>query len=89
MKNEETLALAKELLSELPGLYRVGVGRKSVYERQTRWKESDTDEFVVQRLHKARVPSFYDAGSSFPDIDQGEYDEPPATRDLLKLLEEL
>jgi hypothetical protein len=49
--------------------------------------ERGTDEFLVQRLHETRVPTFYDAGSSFPE-EQWEYDEPPA-RDLLKLLEEL
>jgi len=88
-ENKETEILVKEFLFALPGLYRVGMGRNSVWERQTRWKEGDTDEFLVQRLHKARVPSFYDAGSSFPLTSQGEGDKQPAIRDVLKLLEEL
>ena len=88
-ENEETEALARELLSALPGLYRVGMGRNSVWERQTRWKEYDADGFLVQRLHKARVPSFYDAGSSLPLISQGEGDRQPAIGDVLLLLKEL
>ncbi|KAF9648603.1 hypothetical protein BDM02DRAFT_2236047 [Thelephora ganbajun] len=88
-ESEETEALVKEFLLALPGLYRVGMGRNSVWERQTRWKENDTDEFFVQRLHKARVPFFYDAGSSLPLTSQGECDKQPAIRDVLKLLEEL
>ena len=88
-ENEETEALAKEFLSALPGLYRVGVGRNSVWERQARWKEGDTDEFCVQRLHRASAPSFYDAGSSLPLMNQEEGDKHPAIRDVLGLLEEL
>ena len=81
--------LAKELLSELPGLCRIGIGRNSVWEQQTRWKEGDNNVFHVQRLHRARVPSFYDAGSSHPSIDLGAYDEYPAIKDVLGLLETL
>jgi len=88
-ESEETESFVKELLSALPGLYRVGMGRNSVWERQTRWKEDDADEFPVQRLPKARVPSFYDAGSSLPLANQEEGDKRPAIRDVLKLLEEL
>ena len=82
----EMEGLAKELLSELPGLYRVGIGRNSVWERQTRWKEDHSDVFHVQRLHKASIPSFYDAGSSRPFV---KYDEYPAIKDVLKILEGL
>ena len=90
-KSKETEGLVKELLSALPGLSRVGVGRGCVWERQTRWKEGDTDEFFVQMLHKAKVPSFYDAGSSLPFTmgTHGEPDEHPEIKDVLKLLEEL
>ena len=88
-ENEETEVLMKEFLRALPGLHRVGMGRNSVWERQTRWKEGDTDEFLVQRLHKARVPPFYDAGSSFPFVLQGEGEKQPAIGGVLKLLEEL
>ena len=88
-ENEETKGLVKELLSKLPGLHRVGVGRNSVWERQTRWKEGDNDEFRIQRLHQVRVPSFYDTGSSHPIVDVGKYDEHPAIKDVLKLLGEL
>lgn len=88
-ESEETEVLMKELLSALPGLYRVGIGRNSVWERQTRWKEGDTDELLVHRLHRARVPSFYDAGSSFPLAYEGEGDKKPAIKDVLRLLEEL
>ena len=87
-ENEETEVLVKGLLLALPGLYRVGMGKNSVWERQTRWKEDDTDEFFVQRLPRARAPSFYDAGSSFPLTNQG-VDKPPAISDVLRLLEEL
>lgn len=88
-ESEETEVLAKELLSALPGLYRVGMGRNSVWERQTRWKEHDANEFLVQRLHKARVPAFYDAGSSLPLTNLGEGDRRPAVGDVLVLLREL
>lgn len=88
-ESEETEALVKECLSALPGLYRVGMGKNSVWERQTRWKEGDNDEFLVQRLHKARVPPFYDAGSSFPLPNQGEGDKQPTIKGVLKLLEQL
>ena len=88
-ENEETETLAKELLSALPGLYRVGMGRNSVWERQTRWKEHDVDEFHVQRLHRARVPPFYDAGSSLPLTNLGEGDKRSAIGDVLMLLKEL
>ena len=81
--------LAKVLLSELSSLYRVGIGRNSVWERQTRWKEGDNNELHVQTLHRARVPSFYDAGSSHPLVDLGVWDEYPAAKDVLKLLKEL
>ena len=87
-ENEETEALVKELLSAFPSLYRVGVGKNSVWERQTRWKEDGTDEFPVQRLHVATVPAFYDAGSSLPLGTHGG-DDKPAVRDVLELLEEL
>lgn len=88
-ESEETKGLVKEIFSKLPGLYRVGVGRNSVWERQTRWREGDNDESLIQRLHQARVPSFYDAGSSHPLVDAGRYDEHPAIKDVLKLLGEL
>jgi len=88
-ESEETEARAKELLSTLPGLYRVGMGRNSVWERQTRWKEYGADEFHVQRLHRARVPSFYDAGSSLPLTNLGEGDKRSAIGDVLMLLKEL
>ena len=81
--------LAKEFLSALPGLSRVGIGRSSVWERQTRWKEYDTDELFVQRLHRTGVPPFYNAGSSLPLTNQGEGDQQPAIRDVLRWLEEL
>jgi hypothetical protein len=87
-KNKETEGLVKELLSALPCLCRVGIGRNSVWERQTRWEEGVTDEFFVQRLHKAIVPSFYDAGLSLPPADE-ESDERPRIEDVLELLEEL
>jgi hypothetical protein len=87
-EGEETEELVKEFLSGLPGLYRVGMGRNSVWERRTRWKtEDDSDEVLVQRLHKSIVPPFYDAGSSLPGTSQGQYDEQPAIKDVLKLLE--
>ena len=79
----------KEFLSALPDLYRVGMGRNSVWERQTRWKENDTDGLFVQRLHEARAPPFYDAGSSLPLATQAGVDGQPAIRDVLRLLEEL
>jgi hypothetical protein len=85
-ESEETEVLAKELLSALPGLYRVGMGRNSVWERQTRWKEYDVDKFLVQRLHSARVPPFYDAGSSLPWTNLGEGDGQPAIGNVLMLL---
>ena len=88
-ESKETEALVKEVLSALPGLYRVGMGKNSVWERQTRWKEDGTDEFFAQRLPRARVPSFYDAGSSLPLENQEEDDKRPAIRDVLILLEKL
>ena len=88
-ESKETEALVKELLSALPGLYRVGMGKNSVWERQTRWKENGTDGFFAQRLPRARVPSFYDAGSSLPLANQEEGDKRPAIRDVLILLEKL
>lgn len=89
-ESEETGDLVKEFLSEFPSLYRVGIGRNSVWERRTRWKEGDSDEFLVQRLHGAVVPSFYDAGSSFPLSNLGEHDHTyPAITDVLGVLEEL
>ena len=88
-ESEEMKGLAKELLSELPGLYRVGIGRNSVWERQTRWREGHSGVFHVQRLHKASIPPFYDAGSSHPFVDLGAYDEYPAIKDVLKVLEGL
>ena len=88
-EGEETQALVKELLSALPDLYRVGMGRNSVWERETRWKESDTDGLFVQRLEEARAPPFYDAGSSHPLEDRRGGDRQPAIRDVLTLLEEL
>ena len=88
-ESKETKALVKDLLSALPGLYRVGMGKNSVWERQTRWKEDGTDELLVQRLPIAIVPSFYDAGSSLPPEYQEEGDKHPAIRDVLTLLEEL
>ena len=87
-ESAETEALVREFLSSLPGLHRVGMGRNSVWEHQTRWKEDNTNEFPVQRLHKARVPSFYNAGSSLPLANQEEDDKQPAIRDVLKLLED-
>lgn len=86
---EETEDLVKELLAGLPRLYRVGIGRNSVWERRTRWKEGDTEEFLVQRLHRAGVPPFYDAGSSFPLRIHDEREERPAIKDVLKVLEDL
>ena len=88
-ENEVTVELAKMFLSSLPGLYRVGVGRNSVWERQTRFREDGVDGLVVQRLDRTVVPSFYDAGSSLPEMDQVEYDDPPAIKDVYKLLEQL
>lgn len=88
-ESEETEALVKELLSALPGLCRVGIGKNSVWERQTRWNEGNADAFVVQRLHKSEAPPFYDAGSSLPVPNQEEGDKQPATSDVLRLLEEL
>jgi hypothetical protein len=88
-ESEETEDLVKELLSGVPGLYRVGIGRNSVWERQTRWKEGDTGQFLVQRLHQAGTPPFYDAGSSLPLPDHDELDGHPAIKDVLKVLEEL
>jgi hypothetical protein len=88
-EGKETEARVKEFLLALPGLCRVGIGRNSVWERQTRWEEVDVHEFLVQRLHQARVPPFYDAGSSLPFPDEEEGDEPPAIRGVLELLEEL
>ena len=88
-ESEETEALVKELLSSLPYLHRVGMGRNSVWERQTRWKENDTRGLFVQRLHEAGAPPFYDAGSSLPLANQGGGDRQPAIRDVLSLLEEL
>lgn len=88
-ETEETKGLVKEFFSKLPGLHRVGIGRNSVWERQTRWKEGDNDEFFIQKLHRARAPSFYDAGSSNPFTDIVEFDEHPAVKDVLKLLKEL
>ena len=85
-ESKGTEDLVKGFLSQLPNLSRVGIGRNLVWERQTRWKEGNTDELLVQRLHRAGVPSFYDAGS-LPN--QGEHDEYPAIRDVVKLLEEL
>ena len=73
----------------LPSLCRVGVGRNSVWERQTRWKEDDTDEFFIQKLHRAKVLPFYDAGSSLPLAIQEEGEDRPAIGNVLKLLEEL
>ena len=84
----ETKILVKELLSALPGLYRVGIGRNSVWERQTRWKEDGVDKFDVQRIPRAEVSSFYDAGSSFPLINP-EDDERPVVGDTLMSLEGL
>lgn len=88
-ESEETEALVKEFISALPGLYRVGMGRNSVWERQTRWKEDGADEFLVQRLNRAKVPSFYDAGSSLPLTNPEEGNKRPAIGDVLVLLEEL
>ena len=88
-ESEETGVLAKELLSALSGLCRVGMGRNSVWEWQTRWKEHDVEEFLVQRLHRAKVPSFYDAGSSLPLTNPGEDDKRPVIGDVLMLLKEL
>lgn len=88
-EGKETEDLAKGLLSGLPRLYRVGIGRNSVWERRTQSKEGGTDEFLVQRMHKAEVPSFYDAGSTFPLLDDVEHDEYPSMKDVLKLLKEL
>lgn len=88
--SEETEALVKGLLSELPGVYRVGIGRNSVWERRARWRGDDTDESPVQRLHEMEVPSFYDAGSSFPLPDQDEeHDKNSTIKDVLKVLKEL
>ena len=89
-EGEETKVLVKELLSALPGLYRVGMGRNFVWERQTRWKEDGADGFHVQRLPKAEVPSFYDAGSSVPLIDPEDVDDQrPVVGATLMLLEGL
>ena len=79
--------LAKELLSGLPSLCRVGIGRNSVWEQQTRWKEGDNSAFHIQRIHRAGAPSFYDAGSSHPSMDLGAYDEHLVIKDVLGLLE--
>jgi len=87
-ESKETKTLVKEFLSKLPDLKRVGMGRNSVWERHTRREGGDSDEFLVQRLHKARVPSFYDAGSSQPWLATEDHDY-PAIKDVLKLLEEL
>ena len=87
--HESNKDLVKELLSALPGLYRVGMGKNSVWERQTRWKEDGIDEFFAQRLTRARVPSFYDAGSSLLFANKEEGDKRPAIRDVLTLLEKL
>ena len=89
-ENEVTVDVAKMLLSRLPGLYRVGVGRNSVWERQTRWREEGAaNGLVVQRLDRAVVSSFYDTGSSLPEMDPVEYVDPPPIKDVLKLLEEI
>lgn len=88
-ESREIKGLVKELLSGLPSLCRVGFGRNSVWERQTRWKEDNGDEFHVQMLRGAGIPPFYNAGSSDPFVDLGAYDECPPIKDVLKLLEEL
>ena len=86
----EAEGLAKDFLSELPGLYRVGtLGRNLVWERRTRWKEGDIDEFLVQRLHETGVPSFYDTGVPLPPLNQDEHDKRPSVKDVLGLLRDL
>ena len=77
-EREEAEAPVMELLSALPGLCRVGIGRFSVWERETRWKGDCLDELHVQMLPRAKTPSFYEADSPL-SLKNGE--EENTTRD--------